>query len=141
MRSAGMAQAPLNCQGLTLVELVVVAALVAVLLGLAVPAWERHVMRAYRMEATSRMLRMAACQEIHRADTGQYDSGYCRPTEQEHYRFAYQPLPADSNGFSLSAEPTGRQTKDRCGTLTLDHRGQRGVLARNIEPGPCWAGR
>lgn len=47
---------------------------------------------------------------------------------------------ADASTFEIRAIPTGAQTDDKCGTLTLTHTGLRGVTgeAAGVTPDQCW---
>ena len=61
-QSAGLAG---RMSGFTLLELMVVLVIVGILGAVAVPTYQRHVIRAQRTEAKSALLRIAANQERH----------------------------------------------------------------------------
>jgi type IV pilus assembly protein PilE len=128
--------------GMTLVELVIVATLIAILLGLAVPAYRQYGLRAHRTQAVGLMLRAGLCQERVRAESGFYDTRACRPADSTHYQYSFAAAsPGATLRFSLEARPLGEQRRDRCGTLILEHTGERRVALPGVVPGPCWAGR
>lgn len=113
------------------------AALLAVLLALAAPSYQRYVMRAHRATAIASLLRTAQCQETWRAQTGAYDPSRCLPAAQARYAFAY----ADDTGaaaWTAKAQPLAAQSGDPCGTLELAHDGSRRA---GDDEWRCWTGR
>lgn len=125
--------------GFSLVELVLVVALLAVLLSLAAPSWQAYWQRAHRVQAMAELLSAAQCQERLRTALGSYVSGHCLPTGNERYRYAWRAGP-NAAGFEIAARPQSAQMADDCGELTLDHRGTRRVGGR-VNAARCWAGR
>lgn len=107
--------------GFSLVELVIVVAIIAILLSIATPTYLRFGMRAHRADAITQLLEAAACQERHRAATGRYDTAHCLPQQSRRYQYAW--ARTSSGGYTLRAAPQGGQRRDRCGTLSLSHDG------------------
>jgi type IV pilus assembly protein PilE len=52
-----------SVRGVTLLELMIVASIVAILAAIAIPNYRAYVMRSNRVDATSALLRLAAAQE------------------------------------------------------------------------------
>lgn len=129
--------------GFTLLELMIVVLVISILLGLAVPAYQRYVQRGHRAEAVRMLLAAAACQERIRMATGFYDTRHCLDgTGDAHYRLAFVPAAqASTMEFILRAEPPGDNPGDDCGTLTLDQSGRRGNGGDASAGRECWAGR
>lgn len=128
--------------GLTLVELVLVLALVGILLGVAAPGYQHYVIRAHRAEAVTRLLRVAACQERLRTVAGRYDTRACLPASDARYAYTYAgPSGGEGLAYTAIARPLGRQAGDACGELRLDHTGLRTVGATETDPARCWSGR
>lgn len=125
--------------GFSLVELVVVLAVAALLMTLATPSYQRYLDRAHRTEAIAHMLSIAGCQERIRSLNGNYDHSRCLPEPGERYTFAFSD--ARDHGFMLVAQPRARQSDDPCGSLMLDHLGQRHVGAAGADVYRCWTGR
>jgi type IV pilus assembly protein PilE len=129
-------------KGFSLLELVVVLALMAVLLTIAVPSYRQYVQRTERAEAIRLMLAIAGCQERTRANTGFYDTTKCLDG-LSHNSYSLQirstGIPS-SPGFTVTAEPNIFEGND-CGTLGLDHTGARSITSENGTLSACWGGR
>ena len=61
-------------RGMTLVELMVVVAMVAILASVALPAWNSQVQKARRADARNTLMLVKVEQEKYRADNGSYAS-------------------------------------------------------------------
>jgi type IV pilus assembly protein PilE len=140
--TSGFINAP-ESRGVTLIELVLVCALIGIALGLALPGYHQYTLRAHRSEAIGELYSMAACQEGTRAFNGAYDTGNCAQAIQAtHYEIVYEPESTPSTPvFRLEARPVGAQTDDSCGILTLDHAGNRSTSEAGEMSIRCWEGR
>jgi type IV pilus assembly protein PilE len=110
-------------RGFTLVEVLVVLALVALLAGAALPAYRGQIHRAARADAVESLTRLQIAQERFRAAHGWYASrlalvGAGETSPQGHYRIALEPLGAEA--YLARAEASGAQARDReCAVITL----------------------
>jgi type IV pilus assembly protein PilE len=129
--------------GLTLVEIVVVLALVAVLLGLAAPSYHQYLQRGHRVEATRALYAVAACQERVRARQGQYDTTRCAANaDTGHYGIRITPPGQTSIAFYTAiAVPKKPVQGDPCGSLALDQAGTRRISGDPARTTACWSGR
>ncbi len=121
--------------GHTLIEMLVVLALIAILAGMAWPAFGRQALRAQRIDAQDLLLRAAMAQQRHHSMALRYHDEPLGPGAQSsggHYRLAVE-VTGEGQGWRMRAEPLGRQQDDACGTLTLDHLGRRGG-----DRADCW---
>ena len=128
--------------GFSLLELVIVVAVLAVLLTIAVPSYQRYIQRAHRAEAIRMMLAIAECQERVRAQTGFYDTSRCLDAfDSESHELRIEPPDStESLEFTIVAEPRpGRE--DSCGDLSLDQAGTRGISGGLDDLRKCWSGR
>ena len=127
--------------GFTLVELMLVVALAAIVVAIAVPAYQGHSTRARRADAHASLLDAANRQLRFFADNGAYTDdmtalGYAAdpaPSRDGHYLLS---AALTAGGYTLSAAPVGAQAGDaECGTLSYDSRGSRGASGGG---GECW---
>ncbi|MCP4044547.1 MAG: prepilin-type N-terminal cleavage/methylation domain-containing protein [Gammaproteobacteria bacterium] len=128
--------------GMTLIELVIVVAIMAILLTLAVPNYRSYTLRVHRSEAIGMLMQASMCQERIHANQQIYNTGQCRDiTDQQHYQLTYIPSDALVQSYSVVATPVGAQHADQCGSLSLNQNGARGISATNISVTKCWNGR
>ncbi|MGD9020558.1 MAG: type IV pilin protein [Lysobacterales bacterium] len=133
---------PGRARGVTLVELVIVVALISILMGTAIPSYRGYVQRVHRTEAIRLLLQAAMCQQRHRAEAGSYDTTRCTPASGSgRYQFAYESPDAQAQRFVARAIPQGVQRSDPCGSLSLDQNGERGTSAAGASTSRCWSGR
>lgn len=123
-------------QGFALIELLVAVAIVTILATLAVAYHQDHIRRSARAEAKAVLMEAAGFMERFYTLNGRYttDTGAAplltgltqSPKEgTARYDISFAVITAQS--YTLQAVPTGAQTNDECGTLTLTHTGVKGV--------------
>jgi type IV pilus assembly protein PilE len=131
-----------NSRGFSLIELMIVIAVVAILASIAVPSYRQYVLRAHRTEAKAALLNVAAAQEKFYLQNNTYTTaltaappaglGIAATTRNGYYNIAIGG--ADNTSFSVTATATGAQTKDaRCLTFTINELGVK--TATNSD---CW---
>ncbi len=132
----------LNRFGFSLVEVMLVTALLAILLSLATPSYLGFKQRSQRTQAIAGLLQVASCQERVRAALGMYDTRQCLPTGNQHYNYRFEPPATQaSTSFRVFAEPVETRSTDKCGAMILDQDGHRSVGNSNADTSRCWAGR
>ena len=139
--------------GITLLEMMIVLVIVAILVAVAYPSYQDHIVRSNRAVGASTLLEVAARQEQFFANNASYAS----TTAQMGYPAAYH---VDRDGeqgtaassiylitvanvstapeldYTLTAAPQNWQTRDTdCGSLTLN---DRGVKDRTGTGDRCW---
>jgi len=142
-----MSRAPFRgrgSKGFSLIELLVVVAVIALLTGLALPGYQATLQRARRSDARVALLRGAQWLERVASIHGQYPEAAAYPASLSlstagHYRIRYAPS-ADLAAYTLTAQRQGVQASDPCGDFVLDQAGQRSVLSPVAGSGPaeCW---
>lgn len=125
-------------QGLTLIELMIAVAIVAILAAVAYPSYQQYVVRANRAAAQTFMLAIANKQEQFILDRRQYATGASinaiatalsiAPPEgnvEENYGITVEHRDGNTRTYLITATPVvgGRQGGD--GALTLNELGQK----------------
>ncbi len=120
----------------TLIEMMIVVAILAVLLVLAIPSYNSYVRKANRGDAQAAMLDWVNRQEIWRAGNSSYGEDD-QVTPPQHPRYDFETA-AGNNTYSLvaTANGVGGQSEDRergthCNELSIDQTGTK-------LPAQCW---
>lgn len=142
-------------QGFSLIELMVVVVVIGILAAFAFPAYRDYVAAAKRAEATSALLSLANALERNYTETGRYDQDADGDSIEDgladdsffpnsvpaggtpYYTLSFANGTLTRNTYRIQATPTGTQTGDVCGVLTLNQAGQRGNAA-GVEQSFCW---
>ena len=127
-------------KGFSLIELMIVIAVVAILVALAVPSYTGYVRKAKRGEAEQLLMNWANLQEIWRANNPTYadEDDIAVPT---HDNYTFTVSGESASAFVLTATPTGDQNKDKdrgkiCNPLSLDQSGTKGPVYESKTY--CW---
>lgn len=132
--------------GFTLIELMIVVAVVAILAAIALPSYNEYVQRSHRANARGALLQ--ASQWMERAATAQGVYPASVPAGIMAVEGGRYTVAADSTTgatFTFTATPTAAQAADRCGGFIINHAGTRtqtstaSVTAANLlTVNECW---
>ena len=117
-------------RGITLIELMVVVAIVAILGTVAVANYRSQALRANRAEGKTALLRIQAQQEKYYLSMNQYTNNLTQlnvpgSTERGHYTVTVE-LRSEGQAYTARATAAGGQTADReCPVLSIDDTGLR----------------
>ncbi|WP_438283181.1 type IV pilin protein [Pseudomonas alabamensis] len=127
-------------QGNSLIELLIVLAVIGMLAAVALPAYDEPLKQAARTEAVGLLHDVALRLEQHRVRHGRYDEpppDRPWPTGTRHYRLT---VALDAATYRLTAEraPGGRFAHDPCGDFQLDQAGRRENQGGQLPVEVCW---
>lgn len=133
--------------GFTLIELMVVVAIMGILSSIAYPSYMESVLKSRRADAKGALLNFANTMERYHTTSNSYeglaageaDTGSPRifavktpETGSETY-YNLTILAANANSFTLKATPSGNQEGDLCGALTITNTG-----IKSPTENKCW---
>ena len=132
--------------GFTLIELMIVVAVIAILASIALPAYSDHIVRTRRSAGAACLQELAQFMERYYTTNMTYENAVlpqtaCRTETAQHYNYGAGPVAASANAYSVQATPQGAQaTKDdACGTLTLNQTGAKTVTGSySSNPARCF---
>lgn len=125
-------------RGFTLIELMVVVAIVAILAAVAFPSYNNHVMKSRRAAAATCLMTQAQFMERYYTTNLTYvnapNPAQCGDIAA-FYSIGFVAAPTARN-YTLRAVPQAAQAQrdTKCGTLTLTATGQRGAASTT----GCW---
>ena len=106
-------------QGFTLIELMIVVAIIAILALVGYPTYLDQVRKAARKEAAGKVLDTAGRMERIRSQKFEYQAVSDQTTD----RYTITVDASDPTKFTVTATPTGDQTSDDCGTMEYTNAG------------------
>ncbi|MEE9358345.1 type IV pilin protein [Candidatus Vondammii sp. HM_W22] len=144
--------------GFSLIELMVVVAIIGILASIAYPSYLEQVRRSRRADATGALMGLAGAMERYYTEEGNYlgaatnadgvaNTGSPRffpdksPLDGPDAFYKLEIHDASSDTYTLHAIPVGAQDGDKCGTLTLTQTGTRDMKGAGDDPptiSVCW---
>lgn len=135
-------------KGFTLIELMIVLAIIAILVSVAYPSYQEQVREARRADAKATLVELAQFMERNFTEANRYDQDAAgaattlpftqapKDGNTKYYDLALSNLSA--TGFTLTATPKGAQTSDtKCKTFSLTQTGAKAYTGSGTVA-DCW---
>lgn len=133
--------------GYTLIELMLVVAVIGILAAIAFPSYQSYVTRAKRADGKNALLEMSSRQERYYFDNNTYtddptELGYSADpatSPDGYYSISISDDPTDdiTTGYTITATPLAPFSDPACGNLTLNSRGVKDRSGTEIMD-RCW---
>ncbi len=130
-------------KGFTLIELMIVVAIIGILASIAYPSYQEYVLRARRGDAKATLLSVQLAQEKYRANNVSYgtlinlglSAGTTMISPDEYYNITIPAAPTAS-AYSITATPKSPHADAKCATLVINQDGVK--TATGTDAANCW---
>lgn len=135
---------PARQHGFTLIEVMIVVAIIAILAAIGIPSYNEYIRRSHRAEAKNFLMAISQRMEQNYTLSGRYDQDqdgddidqdFINKTGMAsvpisgstRYNITFAANQPQEGTFTLLATPTGAQTGDKCGVLMLNQQNIKGA--------------
>jgi type IV pilus assembly protein PilE len=136
-----------NQHGFTLIELMIVVAILGILSAIALPSYQEYVAKARRASAKAVLMENAQFTERYFTQNSSYLNAGANPTlptteapkdgSEKFYNISFQGTNT-ATAFTLQAVPKNAMASDACGTLTYTSAGAKDVSSATKTADQCW---
>ena len=131
--------------GFTLIEVMIVVAIIGILAAIAYPSYQEYVIRSNRTEAMALLNEAAARQERYYAQNNEYAdttdklnmAGYLN--QLKYYSLGIDEVTASTYTLTANNDNAPQSNDTKCASLTLDEKGEKGATGTaSASPADCW---
>lgn len=125
--------------GFSLLELMIVVAIIGILASIAYPSYQEQVASGKRVDAQANLLSLAQHMEREYTENGNYTGAVLPYNEapkdgaDKSYDLSILPSSTAAVSYTLRARPKNGMVGDRCGDMTVTHIGQKTAAEAD-----CW---
>lgn len=141
--------------GFTLMELMIIIAILGILIALAVPSYQRYVIATNEKAAMSKLMELSGLLESNKSQQGAYKGDFITSLMSSsannqvpdkgsaRYNITIATVPATGDfrqTYTLTATPTaaGAQNSGKCGTISLDSFLIKSAKKAGVTVTDCW---
>ncbi|GAL06123.1 type IV pilin protein [Photobacterium aphoticum] len=134
-------------KGVTLIDVMIAAAILGVIAAIAYPSYQVHVLKGHRSQVMADLMKVQLTLEENYTQTGSYDysivsantCAFCE-TDTARYHISVDTTGTGMDNYKLVATPQAgnSQTNDKCGTLTLNAAGVGIATKGGNDVEGCW---
>jgi type IV pilus assembly protein PilE len=121
----------MKSKGFTLIEVMIVVAVIGILAAIAYPGYTEHVRKTQRAEAAAALLDTAQLVERAFSQNGSYSDPGGKTTSA--FAISYDPGDASDGGYLLTSTGAGVLVGDDCETMTINALG-----VKTPDDSKCW---
>jgi len=123
--------------GFTLIELMIVLAIIAILVAITFPSYQDSVRKARRTDAQADLIMLSTFMEQYYTENSTY-IGATLPVSSISDYYTYSLPVQTATSYTVQSTPTGNQTNDLCGTMTISSTNVKTATYGGSLVNDCW---